>query len=162
HRAQPARADPGPGQRPPRPADRPAPLRQDARHRERVAGGAGPRSGGRMMSRPERQTVDAARTAPGASRRPRLLFLCQTLPFPPDSGVHIRSYNILKLLAGAFDVTALYFVRRATRPTERHVQQGLAALREFGEAYAFPIESEHSRARLVRDHLGSVASRRPY
>src|SRR2546426_3643913 len=44
--------------------------------------------------------------------RPRLLFLCQTVPYPPDSGVAIRSFHVLRLLARAFDVTALCFVRR--------------------------------------------------
>ena len=29
----------------------------------------------------------------------KLLFLSQTLPYPPDSGTAIRSYNVLRLLA---------------------------------------------------------------
>ena len=41
--------------------------------------------------------------------RPRLLFLCSTLPYPPDSGQTIRSFHVLRLLARAFDVTALCF-----------------------------------------------------
>ena len=46
--------------------------------------------------------------------RPRLLFLCQTLPYPPDGGVWIRSYHVLRLLARAFDISALCFERAAT------------------------------------------------
>ena len=41
--------------------------------------------------------------------RPKLLFLCQTLPFPPDGGVQIRTYNVLRLLARSFEGTALCF-----------------------------------------------------
>ena len=39
--------------------------------------------------------------------RPRLLFLCQALPYPLDSGVAIRSYHTLRILSRVFDVTAL-------------------------------------------------------
>ena len=51
--------------------------------------------------------------------RPRLLFLCQTLPYPPDGGVWISTYHVLRLLAGAFDVTALCFERCHTAGAER-------------------------------------------
>src|SRR5207247_3269915 len=38
--------------------------------------------------------------------RPRLLLLCQTLPFPPDGGVWIRTSHVLRLLAQSSAVTA--------------------------------------------------------
>lgn len=95
-------------------------------------------------------------------RRPRLLFLCQTLPFPPDGGVHIRSYNILRLLSQVFDVTALCFYRRATRPTPAHIQNGITGLSELADVEVFPIPQEHSRARLIWDHFRSVTRRYPY
>ena len=38
----------------------------------------------------------------GGVRRPRLLLLAQTLPFPPDSGVNIRVYNVMRMLARTF------------------------------------------------------------
>ena len=37
----------------------------------------------------------------------KVLFLCHTLPYPPDGGVWIRTYNILRELARVFEVTAL-------------------------------------------------------
>ena len=43
--------------------------------------------------------------------RPRLLFLSHLLPYPPDSGAAIRTWNIFKLLARDFEVTALCFYR---------------------------------------------------
>ena len=58
--------------------------------------------------------------------KPKLLFLGQTLPYPPDSGTAIRSYNVLRLLARDYDVTALCFYRRATTPD---LDGSLAALR---------------------------------
>ncbi len=97
--------------------------------------------------------------------RPKLLFLCQTLPFPPDGGVQIRTYNVLRLLARTFDVTALCFYRTGTCPTEGAVGAavaGLEALPGVAGVEAFPIPQEHSRPRLAWDHLRSVASRRAY
>lgn len=92
--------------------------------------------------------------------RPKLLFLCQTLPFPPDGGVAIRSYNILRLLANHYDVTALCFYRRAVM---RDVEASLAALRQIASRVeAFPIEQEHRKLRLLVDHLASVTSGRVY
>ncbi len=39
------------------------------------------------------------------AERPRLLFLTHRVPYPPDRGDRIRSYNMLKALAGRFDVS---------------------------------------------------------
>ncbi len=41
----------------------------------------------------------------------RVLFLTQVLPFPPDSGPKIKSWNVLKYLAREHDVTLVSFVR---------------------------------------------------
>jgi glycosyltransferase involved in cell wall biosynthesis len=90
--------------------------------------------------------------------RPRLLFLCQTLPYPPDAGVKIRSFNVLRLLADAFDVHALCFYRRAERQDPDAVERGLRGLRAFATAEAFPIPQEYSTLRRVRDHARSVTS----
>src|SRR5688572_4395738 len=49
--------------------------------------------------------------------RPRLLFLCQTMPFPPDGGVWIRTYHVIRLLSEVFEITALCFERAATSGT---------------------------------------------
>lgn len=92
--------------------------------------------------------------------KPKLLFLGQTLPYPPDSGTAIRSYNVLRLLARDYDVTALCFYRRATTPD---LAGSLAALRAIArDVELFPIEQEHSRARLIADHARSVLARRAY
>ena len=94
--------------------------------------------------------------------RPRLLFLCQTLPYPPDSGVHNRSYNVLRQLARGFDVTAGCFYRRASRNTPEAVRTGLDGMRRIGPTEAFPIPQEHSTARLLFDHLRSLVTRTVY
>ena len=95
--------------------------------------------------------------------RPSLLFLCQTVPYPPDSGVAIRSFHVLRLLARAFDVTALCFVRRkggAGPPLD--LAQRLAALRTLADVEAFPVLQEHSVWRLAWDHVRSVGLSRPH
>jgi len=93
--------------------------------------------------------------------RPRLLFLCQTVPYPPDSGVAIRSFHVLRLLARAFDVTAVCFARRKGEAVpQRDLAVRVAALRRAAEVEAFPVPQEHSRWRLAWDHLRSVGVNR--
>ena len=53
------------------------------------------------------------------ARRHRLLFLCQTLPYPPDGGVWMRTYHVLRRLAEVYEVTALCF-ERSKRSGEPH------------------------------------------
>lgn len=92
--------------------------------------------------------------------RRRLLFMCQTLPYPPDGGVAIRSYNILRLLGRRYDVTALTFYRKATAVD---IPSSIAALRQVVSVVeAFPIEQEYSVARRLRDHTLSTVRRRVY
>jgi glycosyltransferase involved in cell wall biosynthesis len=96
------------------------------------------------------------------AKQPRLLFLCQTLPYPPDGGVNIRSYHLLRLLAAEYSVTALFFYRRTLRPTQKDVEASLEGLRELADADAFPIPQDQSRIRWYWDHLRSILRRKPY
>jgi glycosyltransferase involved in cell wall biosynthesis len=96
--------------------------------------------------------------------RPKLLFLCQTLPYPPDGGVWIRTYNVLRLLARAFDITALCF-ERATPPgtqADGDIQASLSALGRLADVSVFPLPQRHSRLRYVWDHLRSAVLGRVY
>ena len=94
-------------------------------------------------------------------RRPRLLFLCQTMPFPPDGGVWIRTYHVLRLLSDVFDITALCFERAATSGARSGdiTADGLA---RFGSVEVFPIPQRHSRMRFLYDHARSIALHRVY
>ena len=96
--------------------------------------------------------------------RPRLLFLCQTLPFPPDGGVWIRTYHVLRLLSQAFDIKALCFERAASagQRVDWTVAAGREALGRFADVEVFAIPQQHSRVRYGWDHLRSVVSRRVY
>jgi glycosyltransferase involved in cell wall biosynthesis len=96
--------------------------------------------------------------------RPHLLFLCHTLPYPPDGGPWIRTYNIIRLLARAFDITALCFERSGSRShgDARGAAARHAALSRFANVEVFDIPQKHSRVRYVWDHLRSVASGRVY
>ena len=98
------------------------------------------------------------------SERPRLLFLCQTLPFPPDGGVWIRTYNVLRLLARAFDITALCFERAAMPGAHAAHDRAVAceALGRFAHVEVFSIPQRHSRARYLWDHVRSIVSQRVY
>lgn len=94
--------------------------------------------------------------------RPRLLFLCQCLPFPDDEGVKIRTFNILKRLARDFEVRALCFYRRAAHPTPERVAAALDGLRPYADVRAFAIPQEYSRTRAAWDHARSVLMQRVY
>lgn len=90
--------------------------------------------------------------------RPRLLFLSQTLPFPPDGGVKVRTFHILRQLARTFDITALCFARRGTTT----INGGVAGLSEFARVEAFPIPQEHGRLRWLADHCRSLLHQQVY
>jgi glycosyltransferase involved in cell wall biosynthesis len=94
--------------------------------------------------------------------RPRLLFLSQTLPYPPDGGVKIRTFHVLRLLATAFDVTALCFFRWKGGRAEQDIAGALQALNGLAHVEAFPIPQEHHRGRFLWDHLRSALTRRTY
>jgi glycosyltransferase involved in cell wall biosynthesis len=100
----------------------------------------------------------------GVTARPRLLFLCQTLPYPPDGGVWIRTYHILRLLSRAFEITALCFERTPMDGGDpAHLTAtSVVALSRFASVEAFPVPQRHSRTRFVWDHLRSLARRRVY
>jgi glycosyltransferase involved in cell wall biosynthesis len=97
-----------------------------------------------------------------STARPRMLFLCQTLPYPPDGGVAIRTFHVLRLLAESFDITALCFYRAADRRTRSEVDASVARLREFAHVEAFEIPQEHNRIRFLIDHARSFFSRTAY
>jgi len=93
------------------------------------------------------------------NNRPSLLFLCQTLPYPPDGGVWIRTYHVLRLLSRAFDITALCFERAASAGAsiDWKVAAGHEALGKFATVEVFAIPQKRSRLRYGWDHLRSVA-----
>ena len=100
-------------------------------------------------------------SASGATR-PKLLFLSQVLPFPPDGGVKIRTFNILRLLARTFDITALCFYRSKGGLLNTDVASALRGLELLARVEAFPIPQDQSRSRLLWDHIRSVLNRRAY
>lgn len=98
-----------------------------------------------------------------ASNKPRLLFLSHVLPYPPDSGVKIRTYHLLRLLAQDFDVTALCLYRvRGEDAAARDIEGRMSALERFATVDAYPIPQVQSRARFLWDHVRSVVTGRAY
>ncbi len=95
-------------------------------------------------------------------KRPHVLFLGHTLPFPPDSGAAIRTYNVLRLLSHEYRISGLCFFRTNEQSTPDRLRQSVAALSEYAAVEAFPIPQEHSRTRFLRDHLTSLARGRAY
>ena len=96
------------------------------------------------------------------SPEPKVLFLCQNLPYPPHGGALIRSFHTLRLLSERFEVEAFFFFRRSLRPDRDSVASGLEALRPFGAVEAIPIAGEWSVVRNLLDHARSVVTGRAY
>jgi glycosyltransferase involved in cell wall biosynthesis len=103
-----------------------------------------------------------AATVGGMTARPRLLFLCQTLPYPPDGGVWIRTFHVLRLLSRAFEITALCFERAGSAGRTAPLGSSVSALERFAKVEAFRVPPKHSRRRFVWDHARSLARRRVY
>lgn len=96
------------------------------------------------------------------SARPRLLFLCHTYPYPPDGGPWIRTYHVLRLLARAFDITALCFERSGARSRQGANSDSRTPLRRLAAVERFAIPQRRSRLRFWWDHLRSVTRGRVY
>jgi glycosyltransferase involved in cell wall biosynthesis len=98
------------------------------------------------------------------AHRPRILFLSQCLPYPPQSGVTSRTFHILEQLQAEFDVTLLAYSRRSHQEGEaqRQKAQRMLARVVSGVGAPVPIAAEHSSARRVYDHLRATATGRPY
>jgi glycosyltransferase involved in cell wall biosynthesis len=96
--------------------------------------------------------------------RPKLLVLCHTVPYPPDGGVWIRTYSILRLLAERFEMTMLCFERVVPREqgATHDLAQAMQALGQLGRVEVFPIPELHSRLRLLWNHLRSLLRGRVY
>jgi polysaccharide biosynthesis protein PslH len=96
--------------------------------------------------------------------RHRILFLAQSLPFPPHAGVTRRTYYILEELQREFDVTLVAFSRRVHQADPAAVADAAAALRRKLSSVMDPvsISSDYSLLRKVRSHLRSVVSGEPF
>jgi glycosyltransferase involved in cell wall biosynthesis len=96
--------------------------------------------------------------------RPRLLFLAQSLPYPPHSGVAARTLHILEELRLAFDIDLVAFSRVHHQPDAAAREAAWSALRTVTSFVAepTPIPNEQSAGRKLWDHMRSVVSGRPY
>lgn len=96
--------------------------------------------------------------------RPRVLFLSQSLPYPPHSGVAARTFNILTQLQQEYDVDLVAFHRRNHQPDRLALDRAWEALQRHVGFVAEPtsIPSEHSVGRKIWDHLRSIVSGRVY
>ncbi|HEY6854095.1 MAG TPA: glycosyltransferase family 4 protein [Gemmatimonadales bacterium] len=96
--------------------------------------------------------------------RPRVLFLSQCLPYPPDSGVTNRTFHILRELQVDFDVTLVPYFRVNHQPDRAARDAACGALRGVATYVAdpSPIPGEQQPSRRLWDHLRSLATGRPY
>lgn len=95
-------------------------------------------------------------------RKPSLLFLAHTFPYPPDGGVFIRTYNIRRLLAESFRVTTLCFDRKGASVPLDERDADIDAMRTFGPVEVVRLPQDRSRLRTVMDHARSLVGRRVF
>jgi len=96
--------------------------------------------------------------------RSRILFLSQSLPFPPHSGVTNRTLHILQELQRTFDVTLVAFSRRNHQPDDASRARAVEELRQRVSDILEPvrIDSEWSTSAKLRVHASSVLTGKPY
>jgi glycosyltransferase involved in cell wall biosynthesis len=95
-------------------------------------------------------------TQPAAKpARPKVLILSQVLPYPPDAGPKIKTFNLIKFLAQDYAVTLVSF----TRPD--NTQEQVQTLSQYCEAvYCVPLRRARWRDGLAL--LGSLGRARPF
>lgn len=91
--------------------------------------------------------------------RPRLLFLGTTLPYPPDRGVALRSYHVIRQLSRRYAIDALLFRRRG-EPTQMPLDDRIAHLGEYANVELFQVPAEWSSLRHRWDQARSLLARR--
>jgi sugar transferase (PEP-CTERM/EpsH1 system associated) len=90
-------------------------------------------------------------------RKPRLLFLCHRIPYPPNKGDKIRSYHLLRHLAGDYRVHLGAFV---DDPTDWEHADHLRSLCE--ECLFLPLHPLLGRLRSLTGLLRGEALTLPY
>lgn len=93
-------------------------------------------------------------------KRPRLLFLAHTFPYPPDGGVYIRTYNILRLLSLRFDVTMLCFDRKESAASLAGRADLIAEIAKLSPVTVIPRPDRDHRA--ARAHVRSLLKGRVF
>jgi polysaccharide biosynthesis protein PslH len=97
------------------------------------------------------------------SARPHILFLSQCLPYPPDTGVTARTFNILRQLSKEFDLSLVAFSRSNHQADCEARTAARRALEELAEVYKpVPMAAEHSCFQQSWNHLRSLVTNRPY
>ncbi|MEI7554288.1 glycosyltransferase family 4 protein [Candidatus Chlorohelix sp.] len=87
--------------------------------------------------------------------KPSLLLLTQVLPYPPDAGPKIKTYNLIRYLASSFDIVLVSFIRSDNTPS--HVDE---LLKYCCEVYTVPMQ--RTRLRDVAALLLSLLSGQPF
>ncbi len=87
--------------------------------------------------------------------KPGLLILTQVLPFPPDAGPKIKTFNLIKYLSRDFSITLVSFVRPDNTP--EHTQ---ALLKYCREVYTVPML--RSRTRNIISLAASLVLGQPF
>ncbi len=102
------------------------------------------------------------RTSGLPPKKRRLLFVAQLLPFPPDTGAHIRTFNVIRQLARHFEVTLICFHRQDDAGGPLNVETRSKGLAPWARVEAFPIPQLDRHWRLLGDHLRSLLTNRVY
>ena len=98
----------------------------------------------------------------------RVLWVSHLIPYPPKSGAHLRSFNLLRSLAARHDVDLFAFVQEAWldiffSSRETGLLESRRALMQFCRSVTFiPIESLARAGGRQREALASLLTPEPY
>jgi len=84
-----------------------------------------------------------------------VLLLTQVLPYPPDSGPKVKTWNVIKYLAQSHRVTLVSFVRGDQR-------EDIQALEKLCAGGVYTVPMERSKVRDAWYMLRSLLSRQPF
>jgi len=87
--------------------------------------------------------------------RPEILLLTQVLPYPPDAGPKIKTFNLIKYLAHDYNITLVSFVRADN--TQQHVDE---LLKYCAEVHTVPMV--RTKVRDVKALLKSLVLGQPF
>jgi glycosyltransferase involved in cell wall biosynthesis len=93
----------------------------------------------------------------------KVLWIAHFVPFPPDGGARLRTYNLLRQAARKFDVDLVALNQRVNLPTSEAVANAVERLRSIVRRVSvFPLPRDTSRPRKLVTAAMSYASPAPY
>lgn len=92
-----------------------------------------------------------------------ILFVADIVPYPPNTGIKIRTYNIIKQLHKKFNVILIAFNHRIFFPEKKDLEIAIKSLNNFcNEIYILDIPSDRNKIQYYLCLFKNLFSLNPY